>query len=357
MVKNIVEYLSQWISTATFALLLFALSWNACAQYTTACVKGTNLLVNPGNISITAADASDYPAGSLVGGPYSGSVAVFSFTGVQCSGVPASSTWADSNGAVAVGTYSAAEGSLPVYELSGAQGFGFAMAIADPNQLYQGLQQNPTKPLWSDTHVIWYGELGVRYKLYIITTGPLTSGNHTVQGNNIGRVCISSSRTSDTHDICPSISYNPFTISVVAGGCDINPETPSTIDLHRINTHDLPNKGDVGNNVNFTIGLKCNASTTVNMTLTDPNGGDSANGVVFNDPGEGMAQNVGVQILSATNGATTPQNVRLNESFTVGEANEGTYNIPMAARYYRTSDEAIVGGKISASVIYELSYQ
>lgn len=140
--------------------------------------------------------------------------------------------------------------------------------------------------------------------------------------------------------------------------CDIDEAlTPGTVALHAINMNALPHQGDVGNNVYFSVGLKCLKATSITMTLTDPNGGDPENGVVFNDAGSGMAKNVGVQVLSARDGSTTPQTVHLNESFTVGQANEGQYTIPMAARYYRTSDEAIVGGKISASVIYELSYQ
>ncbi|CAI9391313.1 hypothetical protein CITSP_03858 [Citrobacter sp. T1.2D-1] len=157
--------------------------------------------------------------------------------------------------------------------------------------------------------------------------------------------------------MCATISSSEFTISVNSGGCDINADTPSTVNLRRINASDLPKKGDVGNNVDFTISLKCNAATTVNMTLTDPNGGDAENGVLYSDKGDGLAENVGVQILSAKDGGQTPQTVHLNETFTVGNASEGQYSIPMAARYYRTSDSEIVGGKVSASVVYELSYQ
>ncbi|HDZ8010547.1 TPA: fimbrial protein [Citrobacter amalonaticus] len=358
IVNGVVGYSLHGIIMAVMVLLLSALPRDASAKYTTSCVKGIDLHVTPGNISITADDSSAYPVGTLIGGPYSGGdVVAFTFTGQQCSVGSGSSTWAETRGEPVVATYSAPEGNLPVYALDGVEGIGFAMAIADPNQPYQGLQQSPTKALWADNHVIWYGSLGVRYKLYIVTTGVLTSGNHTLSAATIGDICISSSQTSDTHDICPTISFNAFTISVAIGGCDINPETPSSVDLKRINASDLANKGDVGDNVDFTLSLKCNAATTVNLTLSDPNGGEPENGVVFNDAGYGMAENVGVQVLSARDGGTTPQTVHLNESFTVGQTNEGQYTIPMAARYYRTSDEAIVGGKISASVIYELSYQ
>ncbi|EMM5415849.1 TPA: fimbrial protein [Citrobacter freundii] len=357
IVNGVVRYSSHGIILVVMALLLSILPRDASAKYTTSCVKGSDLLITPGNIVITPDDTSAYPVGSLIGGPYSASVTAFTFTGQQCSVGSGSSTWAESSGNPAVGTYTAPEGNLPVYSLTGVPGIGLAMAVADPNNPWQGLQQNPTKALWADNHAIWYGVLGVRYKLYIVTTGSLTTGNFTLPKTNFGKICLSSSQTSDTHDICPSVGYNAFTISIKPGGCDINPETPSTIHLNRINANELPKKGDVGKNVTFNLSLKCNAATTITMTLTDPNGGDPANGVVFNDTGDGLAQHVGVQVLSARDGSTTPQTVHLNESFTVGQANEGQYTIPMAARYYRTSDEAIVGGKISASVIYELSYQ
>lgn len=326
------------------------------ARYTLFCVDRTNLTASPSNITLNIDDASELPAGTLIGVPYASnpSEVIFTFKGRTCSGT-GTSTWAHSFG-YPIGSYLAPEGNLSVYYLT-SSGIGYAMVIADPNRPWQGLQLSPGAPLWSSDAMSAYGVLGVKYKIYFVTTAPLAPGNYIVPQDILANDCLASSETVDTSDLCVSINTAAFIISVKSGGCDINASTPTTVNLGRINANDLPRKGDVVGNVDYTISLKCNVATTVNMTLTDPNGGDAENGVLYNDTGAGQAENVGVQVLSARDGGTTPQTVHLNESFKIGNASEGQYNIPMSARYYKTTDSAIVGGKVSASVIYELSYQ
>lgn len=348
----------RMIMLSAIVLSLCGISEEAWASYGYLCVHSSGVSVDTNNISINTDDASAYPVGTLIGGPYVDDSAVaFTFTGRECDVGSGTSTWAEAFDPP-VATYSSPEGNLPVYEVYNASGFGYALAIGDPNKPYQGLQQNPTAPLWADDHAIWYGSLGVKYKLYYVTTGPLVPGNHFIEGGvTLARVCLSSSRTTNTRDSCSILSNKAFIISVKVGGCDIDADTPALVNLARINANKLTHKGDVGDNVDFAINLTCTGTTTVNMTLTDPNGGDAENGVLYSDKGDGLAENVGVQILSVKDGGQTPQTVHLNESFTVGDATEGHYEIPMSVRYYRTSDSEIVGGKVSASVIYEISYQ
>ena len=231
-------------------------------------------------------------------------------------------------------------------------------------KVWDNLYNSPV--IVGNSGVKWYAGPNIQYswgsawnitqlKMQFYVIGPVEPGNVTLSAPFV-KALISTSPSSG------GLIFNQLAISgsarINVPACDIDEAlTPGTVELHAINMTALPHQGDVGNNVYFSIGLKCLTATSITMTLTDPNGGDPANGVVFNDAGSGMAKNVGVQVLSARDGGTTPQAVHLNESFTVGQANEGQYTIPMAARYYRTSDEAIVGGKISASVVYELSYQ
>ena len=356
--KDVLRYLSQVVMTISIAFLLYGMPIKAYASYTKACVNASGQTIPMTNITINTDDASAYPEGTLIGEPYVGYYSPFAFTGQVCSVGSGTSTWAiPPDDSTVAGTYSSPEGSLPVYTFAGADGFGYAMSVADPNRPWQALQQNPPKPLWSINSAVGNGALGVTYKFYLVTTGPLAPGIHVALAENVMFPCLSSSMTTNTRDLCPAVSIPRVIITVKIGGCDINADTPSTVNLTRINANDLPKKGDVGNNVDFTISLKCNAATTVNMTLTDPNGGDAENGVLYSDKGDGLAENVGIQILSAKDGGQTPQTVHLNETFTVGDATEGQYSIPMSARYYRTSDSEIVGGKVSASVVYEISYQ
>ncbi|MCP1627895.1 type 1 fimbria pilin [Citrobacter amalonaticus] len=211
--------------------------------------------------------------------------------------------------------------------------------FAGPNSIYA----------WSS---IW-NISNLKMQFYVV--GPVEPGDVTLSAPFVNALISSSPSSGGKVYSRVSITGSAH-IKVPA--CDVDEAlTPDVVDLHAINITALPHQGDVGNNVDFTISLICNASATINMTLTDPNGGDPEKGVVLNDVGDGMAQNVGVQLLAARDEGATPQTINLNKSFSVGKAVQGQYTIPMAARYYRTSDEAIVGGKISASVIYELSYQ
>jgi type 1 fimbria pilin len=351
-------------SLPIIATLIISLLWGvpttAYANYNLMCVQRSNISAKPGHIIITTEDPINYPVGTLVGEPYKDSGVVFTFTGVECSGT-GSSTWAMNYDNGPVGTYASPEGVLPVYNLTTnsqvIDGFGYAMSIADSNQPYQPLEGFPTKPLWAVNHMVYEGGLGVRFNLYIVTTAPLTPGDHVIPFLSLASICLSSSETNNDADYCAGIDLSPFVITVNTPSCDIDAETPAIVNLERINASELTHKGDVGKNVDFSISLKCNKTATVNMTLTDPNGGDRENGVLYNDSGDGMAQNVGVQLLSVKDGGQTPQTIRLDESFTVGNATEGHYEIPMTARYYRTSEDTVEGGKVSASVIYELSYQ
>ncbi|MPQ53597.1 MULTISPECIES: fimbrial protein [Citrobacter] len=359
ILNRALSYSLRIVIMSVIALSLYGIPIDVHASYTSSCATEHDMNAKPANVTIAVNDSSEYPVGSLVGEAYVDNLeSAFTFTGVKCS-ANGTSTWAySSNIGQSIGTYSAPEGNLPVYRLPNNFNYGYAMAIGDPNLSYHGLGwASSSTELWSDPGVIYQGALGVKYKIYFVTAQALFPGEHLIQNSNLAYVCLSSSDVRNTGDMCATISSSEFTISVNSGGCDINADTPSTVNLRRINASDLPKKGDVGNNVDFTISLKCNAATTVNMTLTDPNGGDAENGVLYSDKGDGLAENVGVQILSAKDGGQTPQTVHLNETFTVGNASEGQYSIPMAARYYRTSDSEIVGGKVSASVVYELSYQ
>lgn len=352
---RVMRQASRIMFVVAIAFSLCGVSLKCHARYWPGCVDRQGVAATPNNVSLNIDGSTEYPSGTLIDEPYVDDYeVVFTFTGQECTGT-GTSTWAHSFG-VSIGTYSAPEGNLPVYYLAEG-GIGYAMAIADPNQPYQGLELHPGKPLWGTDRILTEGKLGTKFRLYLVTTNPLLPGDYLVPVSTLANVCIASSQTEDTRDFCASIDTRAFIISVKVGGCDIDADTPALVNLARINASELTHKGDVGDNVDFAISLTCNGTTTVNMNLTDPNGGDAENGVLYSDKGDGLAENVGIQILSVKDGGQTPQTVHLNESFTVGDASDGHYEIPMSVRYYRTSDSEIVGGKVSASVVYELSYQ
>ncbi|AUO64625.1 hypothetical protein WM46_07520 [Citrobacter freundii complex sp. CFNIH2] len=363
-VENVIfRYPARYIVAVTILLIACAIPKDAYATYTSSCVKPADLHITPATMYINSADNPNI--GVTFGEAEDVFDVIFTFTGEKCSG-SGTSTWAfaDQNSGYWGWRLPTDVGRLPIYQLSDGVGpfigFGYAMAIADPNEPFIPFEKNPSDSIWSINGIVAQGALGARFKFYVTTTTnqTLPPGRRIVPAQSLGQICLSSSQTTDTKDLCVNILLSSFAINVTAGGCDVMEDTPKNIDLHRIDASQLPNKGDIGSNVDFNIHLMCTSNQTINMTLTDPNGGDVENGVLYNDTGDGMAHNVGVQLLSARDGGTTPQLLHLNESFTIGKGYEmEEYTIPMAARYYRTSDEAIVGGKVSASVVYELSYQ
>jgi len=103
--------------------------------------------------------------------------------------------------------------------------------------------------------------------------------------------------------------------------------------------------------VSFSIGLDCDAGTRVNLTLDATPEAGNAPGVIALTPGANAAIGVGVQLQHQG----SP--VGLNTMFLTGTAGtDGSYSIPLTARYYRTGDR-MTGGKADATATFTLTYQ
>lgn len=100
----------------------------------------------------------------------------------------------------------------------------------------------------------------------------------------------------------------------------------------------------------FTIPLNCNAGTRVSLQI-DGSAQNAPQGVLNLAGGAGSATGVGIQLLY--NNAPLP----LSTVISTGTAtSEGTYSIPLQARYYQTASD-ITPGVANASATFTLVYQ
>jgi type 1 fimbria pilin len=161
---------------------------------------------------------------------------------------------------------------------------------------------------------------------------------------------INTTVTPYTTDGYPAITYH-ITGTVVVPSCNIDAATPSRVLLKTVNVTDLVSKGSTAQDTPFDITLKCNSNVTVNLLLDGNEDTDAQDDGVLALNGDATASGVGVQLLVNNKPA------KLNETFEVGNASEGVMKIAMAARYYRTSSEAVKAGSVSATVIYNITYK
>lgn len=148
---------------------------------------------------------------------------------------------------------------------------------------------------------------------------------------------------------------------IPAATCDIvAADMAKEVRLPPIAAASLDHNGATGPDTPFNIALtNCSGGPDIYITLT-PNGGPGEYGiddigVLPNRIGENMAENVGVQVLVTKDGHLSV--VKFREMFHVDHTDSNSYNIQMAARYYRTSESAIKSGAVSAALVYQMAYQ
>ena len=104
------------------------------------------------------------------------------------------------------------------------------------------------------------------------------------------------------------------------------------------------------NTRSFTIPLNCNAGTRVSLQV-DGSAQNATQGVLNLAGGADSATGVGIQLLY--NNAPLPLSTVIS---TGTAASEGTYSIPLQARYYQTGSD-ITPGVANASATFTLVYQ
>ncbi|WP_336222952.1 fimbrial protein [Enterobacter kobei] len=335
------------------------------AAYTESCVDVTSFKDDLGDKTILS--PSQKPVPSQIGTVYEGTTnyTVFRFKNPACSEVNGVSSWGLTKNTSTGMTYSSPDGELPVYSL-GVKGLGFAVAIADPNGPYQPMTDNPTLPLYKSASRPGAGKsIGARYNIYILATGVLANGTYPIQGQDIGFICISSSQTTNTKDLCTTISINPFNIIAKGGSCYFTPSSESmVIKMPSASMSDFSGvNSEARQGVSFSIQTACSAGVSLYATMTDANKPDNL-GSVLSPSLQSTAEGVGIQVYY--NGSSKPllfgpeSSVagNINQFFIGGSPNSKVtaYNLQFLAKYVQISNQ-MSPGRVSANAIVTFSYQ
>lgn len=128
-----------------------------------------------------------------------------------------------------------------------------------------------------------------------------------------------------------------------------------SVTMGKAKNTDFGTPGSTSGDADFAIDLNCDASTNINLTLAPGNAGaaDAAKGIInIDNAGAGKtASGVGVQVMY--NNAPLALNSRIAVATT---AADGSYSIPLKARYYQTQP-AVTPGIANANATFTLTYQ
>lgn len=144
------------------------------------------------------------------------------------------------------------------------------------------------------------------------------------------------------------ITMNSF--QVISPGCTVNTPTIS-VDMGTVVKNQFNGAGTFVNDVkNFNILLNCPANTSVSMRI-DGNIYSAEKGLLLISTGTGQAAGVAIQLLY--NGAP----FTLGSPMSVGTSvAEGTFTIPLQARYYQYAS-TVRAGAADSSATFTLTYQ
>lgn len=140
-------------------------------------------------------------------------------------------------------------------------------------------------------------------------------------------------------------------VPIPAHTCDVDASTPSEVTLSSISSSTLQQSG-TSEATDFSVKLKCQGNVSVSILLDgqeDKNA--TTDGVLANIADSEPASRVGIQILYNN----IP--VKLRETFSAGVASDGIYDIPMQARYYKTSVSPVRAGNVKSVMTYNLTYK
>ncbi len=200
---------------------------------------------------------------------------------------------------------------------------------------------------WCVTSTTWYrfcgsswGALTLELVKIASTTGsgPLTTGS-IVQASIAGQLNI-------MNFLIASGNVQTVACSVVNSNIQVN--------MSQTKNTDFSGVGSTSGATDFSIGLDCDASTNINMTINAGSSGaaDATNGVLnLDNAGTDTASGVGVQVLYNS----VP--VALGSQMSIATTStEGAFNIPMTAQYIQT-EASLTPGKADANATFTMTYQ
>lgn len=199
----------------------------------------------------------------------------------------------------------------------------------------------------SSSPAAWYRLCGGTWgslRIQLIKIAPVTGSGPVHAGSLVSALVVG-----DTN----IINYTVGSGSIQTVACSVT-NSNIQVTMGKTKNTDFSGAGSTSGDADFNIGLNCDASTNVNLTIQAGSAGaaDATKGIIKLDPGTGQqASGVGVQVLY--NSAPVPLGTRVKIAST---AADGAYAIPLKARYIQT-DAKITPGKADASATFTMTYQ
>ncbi|GAB5071968.1 hypothetical protein SedNR2807_21540 [Citrobacter sedlakii] len=143
--------------------------------------------------------------------------------------------------------------------------------------------------------------------------------------------------------------------NIVQTTCTVT-TTTLTFPMGNIMANEFQGKGTTSENeVTANLGLECDPSANVNITLTGTQNPDSTETSILALSGQGtadsgVADGIGVQLLYDNT------LLKLNNKLTLKKSAGGAESFPISARYIQTKD-LVKPGKADATAVLSLTYQ
>lgn len=152
------------------------------------------------------------------------------------------------------------------------------------------------------------------------------------------------------------MNLNSFTfpeVKVMAPTCQLIKDNISVV-MGRVNIDNFRGPGSFTKENLFSIDLRCEAGTRINLTLDNTYQINEYPGAIRVSNALQAATGVGIQILRNSSAGYNP--VKLGESQIIGVADDGINSIKLAARYVQTGKQ-ISGGQANGALTFVLNYQ
>ncbi|WP_445177491.1 fimbrial protein [Pseudomonas sp. McL0111] len=331
-----------------YAVLSGLLLLGISGQAYSAC-EPTIVLADP---QIVTAAAQSIPAPLAAGvriGTFTASNLYYNVFQTSCGGTQSASTW----GRAKVSAVSTWNG-YSVYP-TGVAGIGYAVELADPNGSYTKLTTNETgggNRFFSGTYI---GTLGIRSRVYFVTTAPLASGVYDIPTQFIA-LTRSRNLSATSIDGSPGASsnmrLNTFRLTVGNTTCDLAAgDVSRTITLDTIKRADFV--GQWAGLKIFEITANCTAVSRVTFSFS----GTPAPGDGWRYANTGTATGIGLWLYSLIGGVRetiTPNTGNYQRTVNVVS---GKAVLPGGMGYFKTTGNPITSGTLVSTVTVNITYQ
>lgn len=190
-------------------------------------------------------------------------------------------------------------------------------------------------------------------KIYVARTG-ITSGKNLIlkAGTEVARISLDQRSNSAWGWTRTWIFVLKNDVPIPAHTCDVDASTPSAVTLNSISASSLAHQSSTSETKDFSVKLKCQGNVSVSLLLDGQEDQDAtSDGVLANILDSNPASGVGIQILYNS----IP--VKFRETFSAGVSTDGIYDIPMQARYYRTTTSPVGAGDVKSVMTFNLTYK